>query len=430
MIRKILKGSVLMLIASFYLFTISFTFLPYAVNSKILVAVFGMIVFVYDCIRKSALEISRSTLVAALLAIVFSLWCLFSVTVNNTYEMDYATYIVSFLTWMAGAYGVYAALRIGYGTVDMWILVRYLALVGVFQCISAVAIDNNSAFCNFVDRFMIGGDYYREHMRMYGIGAALDPAGIRFSVILVMIAHQFSYDPEVRKNGLFQTTDMVAYAIILIIGSTISRTTIVGGAMGIAYMMISLIRLRQGGFITTRMVQVFFIFIVVLAGIIASAIYFYRTSETFQGYLRFGFEAFFNWAETGEFRTSSTDELGKMWVWPADTRTWIIGRGTFGVFENFTDIGYCNFTFYCGLVGLMIFSIYFIYVHLVLNRKFRNFLIPSLLFIALTFIIWCKVTTDIFFIDALLFCIAGDDEEETLLEVESNSEKVLEEAIT
>lgn len=265
---------------------------------------------------------------------------------------------------------------------------------------------------------------------MYGIGAALDPAGIRFSVILVMIAHQFSYDPEVRKNGLFQTTDMVAYAIILIIGSTISRTTIVGGAMGIAYMMISLIRLRQGGFITTRMVQVFFIFIVVLAGIIASAIYFYRTSETFQGYLRFGFEAFFNWAETGEFRTSSTDELGKMWVWPADTRTWIIGRGTFGVFENFTDIGYCNFTFYCGLVGLMIFSIYFIYVHLVLNRKFRNFLIPSLLFIALTFIIWCKVTTDIFFIDALLFCIAGDDEEETLLEVESNSEKVLEEAIT
>ena len=166
MIRKILKGSVLMLIASFYLFTISFTFLPYAVNSKILVAVFGMIVFVYDCIRKSALEISRSTLVAALLAIVFSLWCLFSVTVNNTYEMDYATYIVSFLTWMAGAYGVYAALRIGYGTVDMWILVRYLALVGVFQCISAVAIDNNSAFCNFVDRFMIGGDYYREHMRL------------------------------------------------------------------------------------------------------------------------------------------------------------------------------------------------------------------------------------------------------------------------
>jgi hypothetical protein len=249
---------------------------------------------------------------------------------------------------------------------------------------------------------------------MYGIGAALDPAGIRFSTILVLIAHQFSYDKEVRSKGLYQTTDMIAFAIILIIGSTISRTTIVGGAMGIVYMVISLIRLRQGGFITTRMIQVFFVFIVVLTAIVFATIYFYRTSATFEGYLRFGFEAFFNWAETGEFRTSSTDELGKMWVWPNDTRTWIIGRGTYGVFENDTDIGYCNFTFYCGLIGLAIFSLFFIYVHLVQNRKFHRFWLVSLLLVALTFIIWCKVTTDIFFIDALLFCINPDPlEEET-----------------
>ena len=400
MIRKILVGSVLVLVTSFYFFTVSFTFLPYAVNSKILVAVFGVVAFVVDSIRKGMPELSKPTIVAALLAIVFSLWCLFAVTVNNTYEMDYATYIVSFITWMFGAYGVYAALRIGYGKVDMELLVRFLALVGVFQCVSAVMIDNNQAFSNFVDRFIFGNEYYREHMRMYGIGAALDPAGIRFSTILVLIAHQFSYGKNVRGNGLYQTSIMLAFAIITIIGSVISRTTIVGTAMGIAYMVISLVRLRRGGFITTSMVRVLFIFIVVLTGIIAASVLFYQRSATFEGYLRFGFEAFFNWAETGEFRTSSTDELGKMWVWPTDIRTWVIGRGTYGVFENDTDIGYCNFTFYCGLIGLVLFSLYFIYVHLVLNRKFANFWIPSLLFVALTFIVWCKVTTDIFFIDA------------------------------
>ena len=412
MIRRILIGAVLLVVTSFYLFPFSFTFLPETVNSKILVAAFGCLAFVFDSIRKKAMELSQPVLISMLLAIVFSLWCLFSVTVANTYEMDYATYIVSFLTWMAGAYGVYAALRIGHGEVNLWLLIRYLALVGVFQCVSAVMIDNNQSFCDLVDRFVVGGSYYREHMRMYGIGAALDPAGIRFSTILVLIAHQFSYDKEVRSKGLYQTTDMIAFAIILIIGSTISRTTIVGGGMGIVYMVISLIRLRQGGFITTRMIQVFFIFIVVLSGIILAAIYFYRTSATFAGYLRFGFEAFFNWAETGEFRTSSTDELGKMWVWPNDTRTWIIGRGTFGVFENYTDIGYCNFTFYCGMIGLAIFSLFFIYAHLVQNRKFRRFWLVSLMLVALTFIVWCKVTTDIFFIDALLFCINPDPLEE------------------
>lgn len=412
MIRKILIGLILVVVTSLYLFPIEFTFLPKAINSKILVAAFGSMAFVFDSIKKKAMELSQSLLVSMLLAIIFSLWCFFCVIAANTYEMDYATYIVSFLTWMAGAYGVYAAMKIVYGEVDLWLLTRYLALVGVFQCVSAVMIDNNQSFCDLVDRFVVGGSYYREHGRIYGIGAALDPAGIRFSTILVLLAHQFSFDQEVRSKGLYQTTDMIAFAVILIIGSTISRTTIVGGAMGIVYMVISLVRLRQGGFITTRMIQVFFIFIVVLVGIILSAVYFYRTSATFESYLRFGFEAFFNWAETGEFRTSSTDQLGKMWVWPDDTRTWIIGRGTYGVFENNTDIGYCNFTFYCGLIGLAIFSLFFIYVHLVQNRKFHHFWLVSLMLVAITFIVWCKVTTDIFYLDALLFCIAADSDEE------------------
>ena len=420
MFRKILIGSILVLVTSFYLFPFTFTFLPQSVNSKILVAVFGVMAFVYDSIRKKAMELSQETIISALIAALFSLWCLFSVTIAGTYEKDYATYIVSFLTWMAGAYGVYAALRIGHGKADLELLIRYLALVGVFQCVAAVMIDNNDSFSRFVDRFVWGNEYYREHMRMYGIGAALDPAGIRFSVILVMIAHQFSTNRAVRTKGMYQVSNMVAYAIIVIIGSVISRTTIVGGVMGIVYIIFSLIKLRQGGFITTNMLRVFFIFIIVLAAIIGASIYFYRVSHTFEGYLRFGFEAFFNWVETGEFRTSSTDELGHMWIWPGDVRTWLIGRGTYGVFENDTDIGYCNFTFYCGLIGVVIFSLFFIYCHLSLNRKFKQFWITSLLLTALTFIFWCKVTTDIFFIDALLFCIPGDKDEEELPVLETD----------
>ena len=392
-----------MLVTSFYLFPISFTFLPYALNSKILVGVFGIAAFLFDSITKRAGEVSRSTVGATLLAAVFSVWCLYSVTVAGTYEMDYASYIVSFFTWMAGAYGVYAALRIGYGEVNIGLLIRYLAIVGVFQCISAVLIDNNPAFSDLVDRVVAGNEYYREHRRMYGIGAALDPAGIRFSVILVMIAHQFSTDPAVHARGLYQATDLIAFTIITIIGVVISRTTMVGASLGLAYMVLSLVRLRQGGFITLRMMRIFIVFLLVFVLLILLGIYLFRTNATFEGYLRFGFE------------------LSKMWVWPTDTRTWIIGRGTYGVFENDTDIGYCNFIFYCGMIGLTLFSIFFLYVHLTLNRKYRKFGITSLLLVALTFIIWLKVTTDLFFIDALLLCIPGnwEEEEEALPETET-----------
>lgn len=410
---KVLKGIILMLAVSFYFFPFSFPFLPVAINTKVLMAAFGVLAYLYDSVRYRGVLFSEPVLFSALIAAVFSVWCLFSITLANTLNTEYAHYLVSYGTWMAGAYGVYAMLRAQNEPVNISLLTRYLALAGVFQCISAVLIDNYGAVESLVDKIMYqDNDFYKVHDRMYGLGAALDPAGVRFSVILVMIAHQFSTDSKVRNNSLYQATDLVAFAIITIIGAVISRTTVLGAGMGMLYIVIALFRMRKGGFVTTRMVRAFFWFFIVMAGIIGAAIYFYQHSNTFQGYMRFGFEAFFNWVETGEFSTNSTEILETMWVWPDDTQTWLIGRGTFGVYENNSDIGYCNFTLYCGLIGMAIFSFFFLYCHIVQNRKFKNFGIPSLLLVAITFIVWMKVTTDIFFIDALLFCIVGDYEDE------------------
>ena len=412
--RKVIIWILMMLAVSFYLFPFMFTVLPTEnLNSKNLMAGFGLLAFVFDSIRKRSMKLSEPTLFAALLAAVFSVWCLYSVTASNTYEMDYASYIMSFFIWMSGAYGVYFLLRAAHEKVTLEILIRYLAAVGLFQCVTAVLIDNVGAVESLVDKIMyVPGNYYKMHHRMYGLGAALDPAGIRFSVILIMIAHLFSTNDNVRNNSTYQALLLGSYTVILVIGAVISRTTVVGGAMGIVYIVISLFRMRKGGFVTLRMVQAFFWFFIVMAVIIGITVYFYRTSDTFYGYLRFGFEGFFAWVETGEFSTGSTDVLETMWIWPGDIHTWIFGRGTFGVFENDSDIGYVNFTFYCGLVGLVIFSIFFLYCHFVQNRKFKSFQFAAWMLVALTFIVWCKVTTDIFFIDALLFCIPSDFEDD------------------
>lgn len=58
------------------------------------------------------------------------------------------------------------------------------------------------------------------------------------------------------------------------------------------------------------------------------------------------------------------------------------------------------------------FSAFFIYNGLSVIKKFRNFNFMALMLIALTFIIWIKVATDIFLVNALLFCIDGDFEED------------------
>ena len=374
-----------------------------------ILAGWGIAVYAFRSIRSHKLEMSRMVLISGLLASLFSLWCLIAVTAAETYDMEYVSYIKSFFTWLLGAYGALAVMKYCTGKDDLPTLTKYLAIVGVSQCVLSLLIDNVGFVSRLVDMlFRFGQDFYKQGGRLYGIGCALDVAGVRFSPILVLIAHQISTNHQVGNRALSITTYLLAFLIIMVLGATISRTTMVGAALGLAYMALANLAVGKGGYISNRQVRIFLVsFVVIVLGIVGS-VYLYQSSEAFHDNVRFGFEGFFNWVETGEFRTGSTDHLETMWVWPTTRRGWIIGEGIVGVFKTNSDIGYVNFIFYCGIIGLVIYSLYYVYNHLVLNEKYNRFALVSILFVALTFIIWSKVQTDIFFMDALLFCAAGD----------------------
>ena len=57
---------------------------------------------------------------------------------------------------------------------------------------------------------------------------------------------------------------------------------------------------------------------------------------------------------------------------------------------------------------MFFYSAFFVFNHLSLIGKFNRFTITALLLVAVTFIVWAKVMTDIFVIDALLFCLDDD----------------------
>ena len=404
MIKRFFIAVFLVILVSFYLFPVSFYFLPEAINTKVMLAGFGVLAFIYDGLIRKTVAIPRALLYSALLAIVFSLWCFYSVVSNATDDMSYAQYWISFFTWTLGAYAVFFLIRQLTGSYSLEKLSFYLSAVCLLQCILAEVIANYPGFQRLVDSvFVQGQDFYHEVKRMYGIGAALDPAGVRFSVVLVLMAHQMSSAGKVMDSTLLSLFYFISFIVIVIIGSIIARTTWVGAGMGLAYMIVSYLRVDKG-YISGKQLQFWSLFIgLTLLTVIISAIL-YRTSPDFRANLRFGFEGFFNWAETGVFRTDSTDKLNNvMWVWPTDARGWTIG---YGLFENWvfsTDIGYCRFTLYCGLVGLVLFSLFFIYNGLALYSHFDRFSFLPLFLIALTFVIWMKVATDIFFIYALFY---------------------------
>lgn len=175
--------------------------------------------------------------------------------------------------------------------------------------------------------------------------------------------------------------------------------------------------------------NVFLAFII----IVPLSTYLYSNNEQFYKLFRFAFEGFFNYVEYGEWETASTDKLRTMYVFPDTLKTWIIGDGYFsnphysdpnyvgkttklGYYMG-TDVGYLRFIFYFGMIGLLAFSAFMIYSAKICMKNLSPYKDLFVLLLLSNFVIWFKVSTDIFLVFALFICVAnlqGNKELDTL----------------
>lgn len=416
MFRNIIIYIIVGIIVSMYFFPVSFTFLPAFINSKNTCALFGVIVSVFHALQNKRVSINKDTLGAIIIVIIYSLVGYFAVDFNNTADYSYANYFVSFAVWTFGAYFVCAVILFAHGDVNIRLIATYLAYVAFAQCILAILISEFPGFKNLVDTYIDQGqDFLMKVSRWYGIGASLDSGGVRFCIILVLIVGIIIQEEEVRKSKWYITSLLVCFATIVLIGNIISRTTSVGAIMALAYLLIKNSMIRKYINYDTLKINLIFGGIILLAA--AIGVYLYRTDESFYLNFRFAFEGFFNWVEKGEWSTASTDKLNaEMWVWPEDAKTWIIGSGLFDGWIYRTDIGYCRHILYNGVIGLSVFSLLFIYCFVVSTLRYRNYGLIFFLLLSLGFIIWIKVSTDIYQIWAMLFVLTYLENKNKLVE--------------
>ncbi len=407
---SILMTIFLGIVTSCYFFPFSFTFLPESINTKILLAVLGIFILIHKLMTTRSFEFDKDLLAVAGIAAVYSVIGYISADLNNSIDFAYANYWVSFSTWILGAYGCIALLKTAHEYVDFKLLFNYLIAVCVMQCVIAIAMDNIPALKSFIDSYIsqatvANTEFLNEVDRLYGIGAAIDVAGTRFSIVIlgltVLLRNEINNDNKIFLVYFY----WISLIIILVIGNMISRTTIVGVVLGAAYLLLTTDLFRHG--IKRDSIASWGNIVLLSVGLVLVTTYLYNTNDIFKDQFRFGFEGFFNWIEQGEWTTGSTDRLNsEMWIWPDlnDYKTWIIGKATFSNWHAVgTDIGYCRFIFYSGLLGLFTFSVFFVANALIFSRRFNNLNLFFILLLALGFIIWLKVSTDIFLIYALFY---------------------------
>ena len=410
------------LMMSFYFHPVLLLAYP-VYNTKILLAIWGAVVLVYRSIQTKDYSLSKGMLYALMIAGLFSLVCFISVViVNETEDYSYTSYPMSVLVWIIGAYGAVSFIRCTHGKVTIELVVRYLAGGAAFHSILSQLIDKNDSIKNFITSIFYVAPDMEEMGRLYSFGVGLDPSGVRFAVILIMIAGVLTLSKVVKKSIGLMIFYFLCFAIISVLGNIISRTTTVG--MGLGLLIFAASTGLYKFVIKVGKIRTIQILGIVLALGIPLTIYFYNTNDSFRDQVEYGFEGFFSLVESGEFQTGSTDELSTMWIWPEDTQTWIIGSGVFlskaGDFTYLSDIGYCRFVFYSGLIGLTVFGLYFIYNAVHFSIRYPRYKYIFLLMIVVTFVIWSKVATDIFQLYALFY--AFTDEEELYASLDEDEE--------
>lgn len=411
----------MVVLTSCYYFPFEFQFLPSA-NTKMILAAFSLPIIAMQMVRKNIAGVRKDFIQLLVWALLMSLVCLFSVTHNGTNDHSYTTYIISMLVWMGGAYFVLYCIKLLHGYITLRLVCNYVVAVCVGQCFAAYAIELFPVFGNFVDSFL-GGRGYMGNVegRMHGIGCALDVAGLRFSSALVMIAFLVVHANAGQRK--YSPWYIAAFLIISVIGSMMGRSTLVGISLALVYWGIITVFSNEGWLANNKR-RLWKWFVGILIIVIPIITYYYNTNQIFHDNLRFGFEGFFSLWEKGEWDVNSNNILKDMIVFPDNFKTWIIGDGyivnpsgtdpyyvgeMFDGFYKGTDIGYLRFIFYCGLIGLLTFIIYFIKVSQVCIDRFKAYKAMFIMILLVNFIGWLKVSTDIFVVFALFLCVIEEE---------------------
>lgn len=410
---------------SCYFFPFEFTFLP-GVNTKMAMAGVGLILYAIDLAKGRVGQINKSGFQIAVIAALVSLCGLTAVIYNNTNDYTYATYVVSMFVWLGGAYTAIKIVKWLHGYVSVELICNYLIGVCVGQCVLAMMIDYIPAFKAVVDRFIVGFDFVNTDRltktgRLYGIGAALDVAGTRFSATLVIIGMMMR-NISGSKYYKYMWLYLTAFFFIAVVGNMMARTTIVGVVVGIIFMFIPQHLLGpSSNYESGKILKYILITLCVLLPIV---ICLYSTNEQFHDNIRFGFEGFFSLAEKGHWETNSNNILKNMIVFPDNLKTWLVGDGYIenpyykdpyyvgpfiGGYYMGTDIGYLRFLFYFGIFGLTTFIIYFFKVAKTCAEHFPKYAAMFWFVLAINMIVWLKVSTDIFVVFALFLCISQED---------------------
>jgi hypothetical protein len=323
----------------------------------------------YDSISKRIYKIDK-WLLYEIAVFATTIWMsLLAMLLNLTTDISFVRLIFSLpASFCAGFFVIYLFKNI-YKKVTFKIIAVYFVFAVSIQMVLAIFMFLNPVFRNIILELeyhdeltqTVLVDVVNKNIRFIGLGndAMFFGGGIINGFALILIGLLLKKENVTFKEVLIY---ILLYIIILFSGSIMSRTTIIGGILGFIAFIIP-VRKRVISKIT-RKIKTIFASVLCISIILVLLINFLPKERRIQleKSIKYGFEYFVTYSESGSLETASTNALFGSINFPKNYKTYLIGDGYFAdpinpknAYYMEVDTGYLRLLYYFGLVGLLLY---------------------------------------------------------------------------
>ncbi len=381
------------LLIFFYLFPISFSFIPFGLTTRIWFSIFGFFLLIVKLIFGKEILIQRNILKIIYLMVGFVILSFISLSINGSFDLQFVLYPFSLLLILFASFLIIHVFNYNFD-----VIIKYLIFAILVQNILSLIMfiyPNVGQFLNSIqniselDQLKFGE---LSELRLLGFGSSFFGSGIINCFGLLLIT--YSYVKSINKPYRFYYVFL--FLVIGFIGVLKARTTFLGILLSIIYLIITN-KKKLVRFLSTSSLLIFTLGTIILSLLL-------KFNPNTDILLKFGFEMFDNFFTYGSLESDSTNELAEMYQYPTELRTWIIGDGhwnsiipgDYTYYKN-TDVGFLRMIYYFGLFGTIFFFWFHIKVLSLIRIEENNkniVIIFSILLLILNF----KGFTDIFFL--------------------------------
>lgn len=355
-----MKTALAHLFVFFYIYSVSFTFIPLNASTTLMFGVLGFILFIAKILLSKSTLMHKRYLIFLFSVFLLSLMVFISIIINQTQDLAMLVLVLYMAVNFFSSYFVIATLhKIRYKT-DFTSVSTLIINVILIQSIIALSMFYIPWFGDFINQIQRLTEYELEIIstvntfRITGFGTRFFEAGVISGFGLLLIGLQI-------RNNIYGNllTLSLKFLFILVVGAMMARTTLIGALLGILLIILPKSSKPSLSLFKKRLLflsSVIFLPIV-LFNILMNNKNFKKEIEPL---FNFAFEAFINYFEKGSLESESTDQLKDMYIFPSDIKTWLIGDGYWlnplgsGYYMN-TDVGYLRMIYYFGIPGLILF---------------------------------------------------------------------------